>query len=494
MDVAEGRRSFQRIQFVLKTSGGGRVQAIAILPKPVGRHPVVIYLHGAGGSLLGSGNELRQVAELGLAAVGIEYDQTNQGSFDEQFMALRQYLQQQSWAQSNATAWVGFSLGAQCTLRFALRHPELQPSLIVGVASGPVLELDESEHPTSNIQHPTSNQPGPSAINPQSSTSIRCPVLLVHGELDEVFPLKECQRLAEQLRASGMPVELRVLPQLGHGFGEEAGTVTRAVAEYCEAHLPLADYCSSRRKEALTEESQIANRKSQMAQSLLTSAATSSNAQEAARFNLAMSRAGQHRRELWRAVTAFGEPERHTVMNVIGGLEDYDLAHITAAQLREEVRSAWRARRRYPWCRDAPLDIFEKFVANPRIYEEPLGKTSLPFVHEPSPPVKYCRDTGQASDAVGAWLHRRRRFPTAEQSAESPLDQLVKQSGSCREEVILYTYFGRLVGLPMRPVYVNWPTLGSGHWYAEVWSTEEQQWHPVDRLERESDLPCRMVS
>ena len=36
---------------------------------------MVVYLHGSGGSLLGDGNELRQLAEMGLATVEMEYEQ-----------------------------------------------------------------------------------------------------------------------------------------------------------------------------------------------------------------------------------------------------------------------------------------------------------------------------------------------------------------------------------------------------------------------------------
>ena len=469
---AKARDPFTRMEFFLKTATGGKVRGIAILPKPVGRHPVVIYLQGSGGSLLGSGNELRQVAELGLAAVGLDYNQTNYGVFEEQFIALHQYLQQQSWAQSNATAWVGFSLGAQRTLSFALLHPELQPQLLVRRAGGWVPELG-SEDGSQKSEDGGQMSEGPTTINPQLSTSrnppssqrstlnaqrlssIHCPVLLIHGERDEVFPVADCRRLAERLRANGTPVEVRIFPEMGHVAGENSGPIVRALAEYCAARLPLTDYAG-----ALT--------------------GCRFTAAEGKQFNLAMRRAGEHRRELWRAVRAFREPERHTVMNVIGGLEDYDLAHITVAQLRETVQVAWHARRNYPWCRDVPLEIFEKFVANPRIYEEPLGKPSLPLVRGPSPRVKYCRDTGEASDAVGAWLYSRMRFRIATPAPESSMGQLLKQRGWCREGAMMYTYLGRLMGLPMRPVYIIWPTLGSGHWYTEVWSTEEKQWHAVD--------------
>ena len=74
---AKGRDPFQRIWFKVKVPGRGKAECIAVLPKTAARPlPVVVYLHGAGGSLLGSGNELRQMAEMGLAAVGMEYDQS----------------------------------------------------------------------------------------------------------------------------------------------------------------------------------------------------------------------------------------------------------------------------------------------------------------------------------------------------------------------------------------------------------------------------------
>jgi predicted esterase len=53
-------------------------------------------------------------------------------------------------------------------------------------------------------------------------------VLLIHGERDEVFPVADCKRLAERLRANGTPVEVRIFPEAGHNFGEETGPVVRA--------------------------------------------------------------------------------------------------------------------------------------------------------------------------------------------------------------------------------------------------------------------------
>ena len=132
---AKARDPFERIDFTVG-KGPGRVQGITVLPKPVARHPTVIYLYGSGGNLVGSGRELRQLAELGLAAVGIEYNQTNQAAFDEQFRAVNAYVARQPWALEGTTAWMGFSLGAQRTLAFSVKHPELQPKLLVRLAGG----------------------------------------------------------------------------------------------------------------------------------------------------------------------------------------------------------------------------------------------------------------------------------------------------------------------------------------------------------------------
>jgi dienelactone hydrolase len=246
---AKERDQFVRVEFSLKTASGGKAKGIAVLPKPVAKHPVVIYIYGSGGSLLASGKELRQIAELGLAAVAIDYDQTNESVFDEQFIALQKHLKQQSWAQSNPTAWVGFGLGAQRTLSFALKYPELQPQLLVRLAGGWTPELDGSENQIKPLTPSLSPADGervsarmgegmrPSTLNSQPSPSIHCPVLLVHGEKDEMFPADDATRLANLLRAQGTSVALKILPEKNQGFEPDRAVVLRVVAEYCRSVL-----------------------------------------------------------------------------------------------------------------------------------------------------------------------------------------------------------------------------------------------------------------
>ncbi len=240
---AKGRDPFQRVWFKVKVPGQGKAECIAVLPKTSlktkvwslkskvegprsgsGRLPVVVYLHGSGGSLLGDGNDLRQMAEMGLAAVGMDYCQTNEAAFDAQFTALLNYVGRQPWADTNRVAWVGFSLGAQRSLSFALRHPSLQPKLLVRLSGGWVPELDQFKVQGSGFKVQCS-PPGPSTI------------LLIHGERDEVFPLSQAQRVAACLRTNGVPVELSVLPGEGHGFGANRLVVFRVLGEECLTRL-----------------------------------------------------------------------------------------------------------------------------------------------------------------------------------------------------------------------------------------------------------------
>ena len=180
------------------------------------QYPVVIYAHGSGGTLMNDGNDLRQMAELGLAVVSLEYNQTNETAFTAQFEALLHYLGRQKWANTNATAWAGFSLGANRTLDFALQHPDQQPQLLVQLSGAGV------------------NQ---STLNPQLSTNLHCLVLLVHGEQDEVFPVQDTKRLFSILQTNGLPVELKIIPGLPHGMEPERGIVFRSIGEYCLTHL-----------------------------------------------------------------------------------------------------------------------------------------------------------------------------------------------------------------------------------------------------------------
>ena len=220
---ARERDPFVRKWFTLKTSDRGSIRCVAVLSKPMRRCPLVIYAHGAGEDLLKDGVMLRQMAELGLATVSLEYDKTNETAFNAQFSQLLHYLNRQSWVNINAIAWVGLSTGANRILDFALQHPEQQPQLLVQLG-GAGISKEQAGGQTND-----------------EFTLLHCPVLLVHGEQDEVFSVADTKRLASALQTRGVQVEIKTIPGLPHGLEPERDVIFRAVGEYCLTHLAGKD-------------------------------------------------------------------------------------------------------------------------------------------------------------------------------------------------------------------------------------------------------------
>jgi len=211
------------------------VEAVAVFSKPVSRRPVVVYLHDAGIDLEGSGLRLRQLAELGLAAVGMEYDQANQVAFDRQFSALLAQVQKQCWAQSNAVAWFGHGSGAQRLLRFASTHGQQQPQLMICLEGGQSADWVQSPMPSVSAAHQSGT--GPPAIleklgNAAAERGVaHCRVLLVHSRGGDRYSAEECERLARMLDAQNVPVDLCILEGQAHNFGEHQDLVFRQVSE-----------------------------------------------------------------------------------------------------------------------------------------------------------------------------------------------------------------------------------------------------------------------
>ena len=104
---------------------------------------------------------------------------------------------------ADAYALVGFSQGAMTVLYAGLRRA-VPPRAILAY-SGALL--------------------APELL---STTTVRPPVLLVHGEDDAVVPVAASRAAEQALRAAGVPVEALYCPRLGHGI-DEAGLSTGAL-------------------------------------------------------------------------------------------------------------------------------------------------------------------------------------------------------------------------------------------------------------------------
>jgi len=101
-----------------------------------------------------------------------------------------------------ALALVGFSQGTMMSLHVGLRRA-VPPAAIVGY-SGVLVLPDDAE---------------PDAV--KGEIKARPPVLLVHGDQDQVIPPQALFQSAQDLAALEVPVEWHMSPGVGHGIDQE---------------------------------------------------------------------------------------------------------------------------------------------------------------------------------------------------------------------------------------------------------------------------------
>ncbi len=97
---------------------------------------------------------------------------------------------------ATAFALMGFSQGAMMSLFTGLRRP-IGPAAILAF-SGALVAPDKLQRELAN----------------------HAPVLLVHGEADDVVPVTRSQEAESALRAADVPVDAHFIPRLGHGIDD----------------------------------------------------------------------------------------------------------------------------------------------------------------------------------------------------------------------------------------------------------------------------------
>jgi phospholipase/carboxylesterase len=102
-------------------------------------------------------------------------------------------------------ALVGFSQGTMMSLHVGLRRDQ-QAAAIIGFSGA----LAGPEHLAAEIK-------------------VKPPVLLVHGEADELIPVQAIHQAAQALGAVGVPVRWHISPGVGHGID---GTGLTMAAEF----------------------------------------------------------------------------------------------------------------------------------------------------------------------------------------------------------------------------------------------------------------------
>ena len=73
------------------------------------------------------------------------------------------------------------------------------------------------------------------------ANKIQCPVIFFQGLQDKVVPPEQTERMANALKENGIPVELHIFEQEGHGFRDSAVKikVLEATEQFFRRHLKL---------------------------------------------------------------------------------------------------------------------------------------------------------------------------------------------------------------------------------------------------------------
>jgi hypothetical protein len=408
--------------------GDSVLRCAIYLPRPTARHPLVILQPPPSFHAEGAPHAVQPFLDRDMAVL-IPEDELQAGpASDDAFLALRWYVERQSWVMTNAIACV------DC-------RPQSPPSgeLLAQSPLGPAEVVLFSDAEVKDADDVAPLLPHRISAAPQPRITVFCDAppegaLAVPGGSDRV--------------------EVRGVPGLRGALAREPALVLRRAADFLARRLPRADFRCLLGRTTLTE-------------------------REAADFNEGMARAGRNRRMLCEALRRVRGPRLHTAVTLIGCLEDYDLARAKARLLVGRVSAAWKNRQEFPWCRNVPLSVFEHFVVNPRAQDDPLvgwDNRYDAYLHEL---VKYCRTTEEASNALRAWMKDEAEAP--EPAAGYPSSSLLHCAHSgCGAFSAAFTALGRDLGLAVRPAMTVWPTAGTGHAWNEIWSAELGVWHAFD--------------
>ncbi|WP_328456536.1 alpha/beta hydrolase fold domain-containing protein [Amycolatopsis sp. NBC_00438] len=203
------------------------------LPSGPGPHPAIVYLHG-GGWRRGSrrttipASLCSTLAERGFAVAAADYRLSGEARFPAQLADVRAAA---AWLRSEVdcagTFLWGESAGAHLALLAALDGGDVDgvvawfpPTDLLGLPAD-VAEAgggaDDSRETDLLGVAPSANPERARAASPLSFVRGDAPpILLMHGDADDLVPPAQSERLAAALRTVGAPVELDLVPGAGH--------------------------------------------------------------------------------------------------------------------------------------------------------------------------------------------------------------------------------------------------------------------------------------
>jgi dienelactone hydrolase len=190
-------------------SGSKSIRLDAYLPESSDQSvPAVVALYGAGGNVSGMERYAGTLAAQGFAVYLLHYfDRTGTESADKPAIMRNfplwmktlwdavSFVETQPQVDRERIALLGFSLGAYLSLANSTIDPRVK--VVVEFFGGLPKEM-------------------------KLFMRRLCPVLILHGEADLTVPVEEAYQLQKLLEKKGIAYEIKIYPEAGHGFEDQA--------------------------------------------------------------------------------------------------------------------------------------------------------------------------------------------------------------------------------------------------------------------------------
>lgn len=154
---------------------------------------------------------------------------------------------------ANKVCIMGWSYGGYAALAGATLTPELYRCAIAGAGVSDLIEMlrwskeyaggseGSIRYWRLHIGDPTADKASIESVSPiKHVANVKAPILLIHGELDSVVPIKQSEIIAEALKAAGKPYEFARLANENHNITFQSTRIKtlQAMEAFLAKHNP----------------------------------------------------------------------------------------------------------------------------------------------------------------------------------------------------------------------------------------------------------------
>jgi len=220
------------------TVDGKKVEALAFRPAADGRHPAALLIPGHDRTARDLAAFGIQLAQEGFAALAVSQPGYGDSEGPADYVGPKtikvltagyRKFQQEPYVDPARMGIYGYSRGAMAASLLAVELDDVKAAVF-----GAGLYDFKKAHDAATIPGIRANMERESGMTPEAirqrssilrMEKLKCPVLILHGELDKNVPVSQALELRDRLKALGKDYEIKLFPDKEHGIGEAAHTL-----------------------------------------------------------------------------------------------------------------------------------------------------------------------------------------------------------------------------------------------------------------------------